>query len=480
MTRRIAARIRMLGRGGALMVALGVAMLAGEKTPAAAPNPYYKILNLGTFHASAYCSQAVCESHASDVNIWGQTVGWSRVGVLYPNTPFIRAFRTAPNVPITNLTALPLLNWCNQPHCDDYLSYRVNFAAAVNDTGWTVGKDCSFGHQNQLCDTPNIAFLVAGGPIQSLQVQPVTYGNNSSATGVNNYGAIVGTGSGGSWIGNSASLLPTSIWSPEDVSDYGIVVGKATSGRAFRWLGGPGIQDLGTLNPNCPTCKSIAYAINDPGLIVGASEFAAQLPGVYHAFIWPRLFSPPPMADLGTLCGGFNLCDSKALDINIQSHVVGTSETTGSGNGDPHAFLHKGSTMTDINTLLSPTDQAAWVLVDATGINDLGQIVGTGLFQHDKPRAYLLTPPLHFIFTAVINLPLHFSDDLVAEHQALGAILDAAETAVERGDLEDAHRQLDLYQDEVDRLVRLGRLGPLQATKLLAGIALIRREMEER
>ncbi len=97
MTRRIAARIRMLGRGGALMVALGVAMLAGEKTPAAAPNPYYKILNLGTFHASAYCSQAVCESHASDVNIWGQTVGWSRVGVLSPNTPFIRAFRTAPN-----------------------------------------------------------------------------------------------------------------------------------------------------------------------------------------------------------------------------------------------------------------------------------------------------------------------------------------------------------------------------------------------
>ena len=120
------------------------------------------------------------------------------------------------------------------------------------------------------------------------------------------------------------------------------------------------------------------------------------------------------------------------------------------------------------------------MLVDATGINDLGQIVGTGLFQHDKPRAYLLTPPLHFIFTAVINLPLHFSDDLVAEHQALGAILDAAETAVEHGDLEDAHRQLDLYQDEVERLVRLRRLGPLQATKLLAGIALIRREMEER
>ena len=102
------------------------------------------------------------------------------------------------------------------------------------------------------------------------------------------------------------------------------------------------------------------------------------------------------------------------------------------------------------------------MLVEATAINDLGQIVGTGLFQHDKPRAYLLTPPLHFIFTAVKNLPLHFSDDLVAEHQTLGAILDAAETAVERGDLEDAHRQLDLYQDEVDRLVRLVGSAPFK------------------
>ena len=160
MTSRIAARIRLLGRGGALIVALGVAMLAGEKTPAAAPTPYYKILNLGTFHASAYCSQAVCESHAADVNIWARP-----------------------------------------------------------------------------------------------------------------------------WGGRaSVSSIPI----------------RRSSER----------------------------------------------------------FAPPPMPQSPTeshLCGGFNLCDSKALDINIHSHVVGTSETTGSGNGDPHAFLHKGSTMTDINTLLSPS-----------------------------------------------------------------------------------------------------------------------------
>ncbi len=167
------------------------------------------------------------------------------------------------------------------------------------------------------------------------------------------------------------------------------------------------------------------------------------------------------------------------MDINNHNNVVGTSETTASGDGNPHPFLHKNSTMTDINTLLSPADRAVWKLVEATAINDLGQIVGTGLFEYHKPRAYLLTPPLLTILANLKDL-LALSGVLSLERESLVAKLESVEAAVERGDLDDARRGLDLYQDEVETFMRDRRLNRIQSTKLVAGVALIRREMEAR
>ena len=123
------------------------------------------------------------------------------------------------------------------------------------------------------------------------------------------------------------------------------------------------------------------------------------------------------MTDLGTLCPGTEslLCSSRALDINNHQVVVGISQTTASGNGNPHAFRHEDSTMTDINLLLSPTDRAVWTLVDATAINDLGQIVGTGVFQDNKPRAYSAHPAAAFP-------PRHFEGSIVlVERPGTGA-----------------------------------------------------------
>ncbi len=486
MTARTAAASGMVVRGCALIVALGLATLARETTPAsAAYNPYYTILNLRTFHVSSFCSEEDCESHATDVNNWGQVTGWSRLGTWLPNSPFLRAFRTAPNAPIDVYSPLPLLDWCTQPHCFEgqhYQDSRISFGNAINDSGWIVGMDCNYGHPNNVCDTPDIAFLAIGAQLQKLQVEPVGAFEVSEAKAINNLGAIVGVGPHASWIGNSGTLLPSSIWPPEDINDLGVVVGQTKSGRAFRWLGGSNIQDIGTLNPSCTTCGSIAHAVSDPGFTVGASQIAAQLPAVYHAFAWPFFFEPSMMKDLGTLCTGmFELaCRSEALDVNTHGDIVGTSDTVGSGSGDPHGFLYKDSTMTDVNTLLSPTDQAAWILVDATAINDFGQIAGTGLFQHHKPRAYLLTPPVPFVFAKLKDLSFLFTSDLASERDSLGAKLAAGEAAFERNDLEEARRQLQLYEDDVRTFMRDRRLNQIQATKLLAGVELIRRELEER
>ena len=93
-------------------------------------------------------------------------------------------------------------------------------------------------------------------------------------------------------------------------------------------------MSTGTLNLSCTTCDSYAHAINDPGIIVGMSEFDAQQPGTCHTFAWPVLSTNPlEMVDLGTICSEADnhLCRSSASDINIHSRIVGNSENAPSG-----------------------------------------------------------------------------------------------------------------------------------------------------
>jgi probable HAF family extracellular repeat protein len=67
--------------------------------------------------------------------------------------------------------------------------------------------------------------------------------------------------------------------------------------------------------------------------------------------------------------------------------VVGWSFTT--AGEAPHALLHAGGVMHDLNRLIPAA--SGWVLNVAHAINDGGQIVGSGVFR-GKRRAFLLTP----------------------------------------------------------------------------------------
>ena len=73
-----------------------------------------------------------------------------------------------------------------------------------------------------------------------------------------------------------------------------------------------------------------------------------------------------------------------ALTVNKKNEVVGTS-----GNS---AFLYSRGKMRDLNDII-PAD-CGWVLEEAHGINDKGQIVGTGK-HNGKTRAFVLTPICH-------------------------------------------------------------------------------------
>jgi probable HAF family extracellular repeat protein len=133
------------------------------------------------------------------------------------------------------------------------------------------------------------------------------------------------------------------------------------------------MNDLGTLGGR----HSTAYGINASGQVAGESRIAGD--AETHAF----LYSGGTLADLGTLGG----THSAAYGINASGQVVGGAFTV--GNVERHAFLYSGGTLADLNALLAPG--SGWTLHYATGINDSGQITGSGDINGEI-HAFLLTP----------------------------------------------------------------------------------------
>jgi probable HAF family extracellular repeat protein len=196
----------------------------------------------------------------------------------------------------------------------------------------------------------------------------VVVGGASTASGATHAYAYngtmrdLGTLTGGSW---SAAYA---VNSAGQVAGYGDVGGGAF--RAFLWTTTGGMTQLGTLGGR----SSYAMDINDNGAVAGNAQISG---GYLHAF----LQSGDRMQDLGTLGG----TSSFAYDVNNLGQVVGYSYLAGFD--VTHAFLYSGGIMRDLNSLIA--GDSGWILTEAYGINDAGQIAGTGLFNGEQ-RAFSL------------------------------------------------------------------------------------------
>lgn len=266
---------------------------------------------------------------------------------------------------------------------------------------WTCtpsGGACSAS--NQSCR----GFRWRNGVMNSLETLG---GNNSFATGANNRGLVVGTAENSAqdpnctppqvldykpvvWHGGSIHELPVvtgdAIGAAIGVNDNNQVVGATGmcgSGPALGPIAvhaalwqNESVTDLGNLGG---VVNNVAYAINETGQIVGASDLRGDNTG--HAFLWQK----GTMTDLGTLAGDSS---SSALAINNDGQVIGLSCDQ---NSNCRAFMWQSGVMTDLNAL-TPPSSSLYLLV-AYDINSRGEIVGFALDQSQgEPVAFAAVP----------------------------------------------------------------------------------------
>lgn len=256
----------------------------------------------------------------------------------------------------------------------------VSDAEGINEEGWIVG---SATIASDPFNTRH-AFLYDGTMIDLGTLG----GSTSDALGINNKGEVVGSAqeadgtyeafvfSGGTLLG-LGSLPGMDSSQANGINERGHIVGVAWSSSGNNATAGffydGSMQDLGSLGGS----QTGAQAINRRDVIVGGSQLAD---GTSHAFLYDGT-----MHDLGALEGGTTV----ALAINNKNQVVGDwnlpgpSEVLG-------AFLYEDGDMYDLLSLVKGGKDWSY-FIEATGINESGQIVGSGV-KADGVHAFRLDP----------------------------------------------------------------------------------------
>lgn len=275
--------------------------------------------------------------------------------------------------------------------------------------GGRASRAAGIGEGEQICGNSDNgngerAFLYMNGTL--MEISPLPNDVSSTATGINASGqvALSSYPDGPTPPPNSYQILPSraavydkgtlteiripagdTAINPSAINAAGQVVGTSINqnkvSRAFLYqngsfsflgmLPGDGYSEASALNAN-------SQAVGSSSVQTGTDSSGQNPTVVSHA----ALFTGGKVVGLGLLPGD---TDSVANAINDREQIVGTS----SGGGTRRAFRYSAGAIADLNGLLPAA--SGWTLIDAVGINNAGQICGTG--QHNgQVRAYLLTP----------------------------------------------------------------------------------------
>jgi len=315
--------------------------------------PQYAVIDLGTLGGTA--------SRASGLNDLGQVTGWSQTAAGGDD----RAYYWSPETGMLNLGTL---------------GGTRSLAYDINNAGQVVGQaKLSSGFWRGFMWQLSTGITDLGTPSGTI---------DSVARALNGSGQAVGFAYPSSGnpralrrVGNSWQTLPTlggTYGAGQAINAAGHVVGSAgMAGDALKdavmWDGGV-VNDLGRL-PGWSWASGLD--INDFDEVVGWSGHNYDMDG--HAFRW----SGGVMSDLGTLGGS----TSRAYAINNAGLVTGASMTASGAQW--HAFLYYDDVMYDLNDLV--LNAPGWEILDAQDINASGQIVGNVLIG-GQIHAYLATP----------------------------------------------------------------------------------------
>ena len=346
-----------------MIYAFPVASLrAQDAVPSHFTHHHYKVVDLGSFGGGNSYGQGVNLPFfpgTTTLNNSGTVAAWGDTAI---HDPFCYvdclvgyglewADGNADNLgtlPASSTTVGP-----QQPCVDCIWS---SFPLAISDSGLIVGE-AENNDTDPLTQAPvSLAVLWRGGKIFNLGTLG---GNQSGATGVNDWGVVVG-----------GALTTTSENSPfrSPYTDI-FFLGNGTTSHAF-WSFAGHMQDLGTLGGP----DSMAFFVNDFAQIGGASDVdfnanpnQVENPGgpTVHPFLWQFGKMRDLMADAppNLFGGSYGIVSS----LNIRGQVIGVMNMAGDQTW--HSFLWQNGKIKDIGTLGGSFTTAHW-------LNDSGFIVG--------------------------------------------------------------------------------------------------------
>jgi probable HAF family extracellular repeat protein len=211
-------------------------------------------------------------------------------------------------------------------------------------------------------------------------------GESSYAHGINENGQIVGYAqvASGTWHGALWTVSGQTIdlgtgFACTAINNTGLIggVAKPANHAAIYNISSGEITDLGTLGGPV----SEVNKMNETGLVVGWSDTLTEP----HGFVYD--INTRVLADVGNLVSPTFF--SNALGVNDLGQVFGGYQIDSAQ--DVSAFIYtKADGMQDLNSFIDPT--SGWDLMEATGGNDAGQIVGNGTNPQGQWHAYLLNP----------------------------------------------------------------------------------------